>query len=122
MEYRVFKHPYILIEDESGRHRPFFKEYDGTTKENVVPTIVFSPNTPKGPGSKEKPIAKPGICEMCVVRYTDYNQHIAEKDHISTVKDVANYDVIDTIIKDLRNDQALKRVKSTRKQLFKDFF
>ncbi|KAI5184969.1 hypothetical protein NEHOM01_0520 [Nematocida homosporus] len=118
MEYHVFKNPYVLIEDATGKHRPFYKEYEGTSKENCVPKVVLAPSIPRPAGKREKPNRRPGVCEMCVVRYQDYDQHILEKSHVKTLKEIGSYSEIDALISQLDACNA-RASKSAKKRLFR---
>ncbi|KAI5189581.1 hypothetical protein NECID01_0604 [Nematocida sp. AWRm77] len=117
MAYYVFKHPYVLIEDETEKHKPFYKEYDGASKNTVVPVVVYTPSV-KGTSSKSRSEKKAGVCEMCIVRYSDYEEHILEKKHIFTAKEVSNYAEIDSIIEFLKKESLVGKKKTAKKQLF----
>ncbi|KAI5181943.1 hypothetical protein NEOKW01_2093 [Nematocida sp. AWRm80] len=122
MVYHIFSHPYILIEDESGKHRPFYKEYSGETKDSVVPKVLLEPvlNEKKKTSDNKSRVGKrSGVCELCVVRYSDYDSHIQDKMHIITSKAVVNYTEIDSIIALLNAQKRIINRRTTRKRLFK---
>lgn len=118
MAYYVFKHPYILVEDEAGKHRPFYKEYDGSSKNTVIPELSLAPPQRRAEEPKPRSDKKAGVCEMCIVRYSDYEEHISEKKHLTIAKEVANYAEIDQIIDFLKKEKLVAKKKTIRKKLF----
>ncbi|KAI5170787.1 hypothetical protein NEFER03_0246 [Nematocida sp. LUAm3] len=121
MEYHVFKHPYILVEDETGRHRPFYREYDGSKKENTVPQISLSPRIEVEKGKKEvrekASVKKAGVCEMCVSKYSDYEKHIADASHHNLTRKVCNYKEIDLLVAQIKKEERKKK-SFLKKKLF----
>ncbi|KAI5167350.1 hypothetical protein NEIG_00349 [Nematocida sp. ERTm5] len=98
MQYHVFSHPYILIEDSTGRHRPFHREYKRDSKDTMIPEINLSQQTlPK----KQRSVKKPGLCELCVIKYADYDQHITTEKHLKA-EDRVEYGELEIIAESLR--------------------
>lgn len=116
MEYHVFKHPYILIEDSTGKHRPFHKEYSRDSKDTMIPELVLSPQVYN---KKTKPIKKTGVCELCIVKYSNYESHIKTAKHSQVEGNITyNYAEIDKLREILKEERAKKR--QARKRLFMD--
>lgn len=97
MNYHIFTHPYVLIEDRSGKCKPFHREYTGENKEKVVPTLLLKKYTIKTP-KRKKDLKKPGLCELCLTYFTDYKQHIKEEEHTTNTDDWSDYKEIDQFI------------------------
>lgn len=100
--YTTFKYPYVLIEDSKSKCQPIYKEY---TKE--VPSInLNSPalccpfsNARRGDLKvKKKPQVKAGYCEICFMKFDNYESHIQTRDHREFSKDDKNYRKIDSLI------------------------
>lgn len=101
--YTTFKFPYILIEDAKGKFQPVYKEYiKGVPAINLSSPILCCPfsNARRGPKSKKKNQLKSGYCEVCYVKYEDYDMHIQCFDHREYAKDDHNYRMIDIFVKD----------------------
>ncbi|KAI5189219.1 hypothetical protein NEMIN01_0385 [Nematocida minor] len=114
MEYHVFKHPYILIEDATGKHRPFHKEYSRDSKDTLIPEISL---TRQAPNKKIKAPKKTGICELCVAKYSDYESHIKTPKHSHVESNIMyNYAEIDALSEKLKMKRLKKR--ETKKRLF----
>lgn len=114
MEYHVFKHPYILIEDATGKHRPFHKEYSRESKETMIPELIL---TQQEQIKKTKPNKKTGVCELCVVKYSDYESHIRTAKHSQVEGNISHsYAEIDRLSEILRAEGGRKR--QVRKRLF----
>jgi len=108
-DFRCFKFPYVLIEEERGKYQPMFKEYPAD-----LPTINYSSpplccpfSSHRNYSSKikgkcyQKP--KPGCCEICYTRYEDYNEHVATREHVEFAKNPNNYRKVDEIIEELNS-------------------
>lgn len=104
MEYYVFKHPYLLVEDDSGRHRPFYREYSKTKE---LPGAALKEKKRE----KEK---RPGGCEICVVKYSNYSTHIKEEEHRRAAEETNDYSALDSLVEKM-NKSAGKGIK---KKLF----
>ncbi|EQB61721.1 protein kinase [Vairimorpha apis BRL 01] len=97
--YKIFKDKYVLIEDLKNTHQPFFKEYTKPPELSLTNAPlccpfqkgkVFRTNKKNGP--------KSGFCEVCYVKYNDYNLHVREYEHREFAKDQSNYIKIDEFI------------------------
>lgn len=103
--YRTFKSPYVQIEDCSGRMQPIFKEYAKRTPEiNYTSEIASCPFLPTRKAvtqsQKAKKVkSKVKCCEVCCVKYTDYEEHCRTSKHVLYAIDNTNYAEIDTLIK-----------------------
>lgn len=53
---------------------------------------------------KNKHELKPGYCENCRVKYSDFSEHVDSKKHRSFAEDASNFLQIDELIKVLRAD------------------
>lgn len=107
--YTTFKFPYILIEDAKGKLQPIYKEY---TKEipflNLESPILCCPfsNARRDDSKpKKKNRLKAGYCEVCYVKYEDYNTHVESNEHREYADDDYNYRQIDIFIKDLLEEE-----------------
>jgi len=119
MEYHVFKYPYILIEDETGKHRPFFKEYSGDSKDTTVPKFSYAHvDFHKQSAPKDKCDKKPGVCEMCVLRYSNYESHISDKKHVAAARGAASYEEVDRLILALKKEKTVRSPRGAKKRLF----
>lgn len=99
--YTIFKHPYILIEDIKSKHQPFYKEYTGDLPRLNLnsPTLCcpFQENKRYKPSVKRKQ-TKSGFCELCYIKFSDYEKHVMEFEHREYAKDKTNYKKIDMFI------------------------
>lgn len=113
MEYHVFKHPYVLIEDSTGKYKPFHREYSRDSKETMIPLINFENlSNPK----RTRPVKKAGVCEICVMKYADYEEHIKTEKHTETERLILNrYEEIDILSELLRKERKIRKIK---KKLF----
>ncbi|KAH9387358.1 uncharacterized protein NEMAJ01_2254 [Nematocida major] len=110
MEYHVFKHPYILIEDLTGKYKPFHREYSGESKETMIPVLELD----SAPSQKKaRPAKKAGVCELCVTKYSDYEEHVqlpkhaqAEKSHIHGYSEI---DIISELLKKKKEKRGPKK-------------
>lgn len=102
--YTTFKYPYLLIEDAKGKCQPIYKEY---TKEipsfrlDSPPLCCPFTNARRSTGAKRKPFAKSGFCEICYVKFEDYDEHVTGTEHREFGDDDYNYRSIDVFIKDM---------------------
>ncbi|KAF7683626.1 Protein DBF4 like protein A [Astathelohania contejeani] len=108
--YRIFKNPYILIEDISGKHQPFYKEYEVSKQPRLsLETrplgcpFIENPR-PRQPG-KAKKATKPGFCEVCYKRYSDYYEHVLMREHREYAKEYSNYQEVDEFIINFKNEE-----------------
>jgi DBF zinc finger len=96
MDYHIFKHPYVLIEDENGKCRPLHREYTGEGKEAQVPMLSY-----EKAGSRQKSQRKgkkAGVCELCLACFSDYEGHIADPLHSESVNEHIDYNELDLLI------------------------
>lgn len=103
--YTIFKNSYVLIEDGKNKMQPFYKEF---TKD--IPTIdLQSPilccpfsSARRSPKQKsKKSTVKAGYCEVCYIKYDNYNVHVDSKEHREYAEDDYNYRMIDIVIKQM---------------------
>lgn len=100
--YQVFKKPYILIEDVRNKYQPFYKEYANTDVPRLhtdSPTLCcpFQANKKYKPSTRRRQ-AKEGFCEVCYVRFSNYEEHIKDFEHREFAKDDNNYKKLDVFI------------------------
>jgi hypothetical protein len=100
--YQIFKRPYILIEDSRNKHQPFYKEYATANppKLHLDSTILCCPfqvNKRYKPSSKKRQ-SREGFCEVCYIKFTDYEEHILEFEHREFARDSSNYRKLDLFI------------------------
>lgn len=117
MDYHVFKHPYILVEDETGRHRPFFREFRSESKEGTGSWAGKGAET-RAAQKKEKPGKKTGVCEICVARFSDYQEHITDVTHLKIASSTVCYSEVDAIIEEISMETEKRKEKGARKKLF----
>lgn len=117
MDYHVFKHPYILVEDETGRHRPFFREFRSESKEAATSWAEKGAET-RTNQKKDKPGKRIGVCEICVARFSDYQEHITDNTHLKIASSTVCYDEVDAIIKEISMETEKRKEKRARKKLF----
>lgn len=100
--YHIFKDPYVLIEDTTGQHKPFHKEYQGQPPNlNLLSAPMCCPFTDKKLATpKKKRKNKVEFCETCYVKITDYDKHIIDPEHREYARDEAHYEQVDAIIKE----------------------
>ncbi|ELA42510.1 uncharacterized protein VICG_00609, partial [Vittaforma corneae ATCC 50505] len=102
-KYTTFKFPYILIEDVKGKFQPIYKEYIRETPIiNLSSPVLCCPfsNARRSVKPMKKNQIKSGYCEVCYVKYEDYNTHIQCADHREYAEDDYNYRMIDIFIKE----------------------
>lgn len=101
--YIAFKKPYLLIEDSNAKFQPIYKEYEAE-----IPAInldspelccPFSAARRTGKNKKKSPI-KSGYCEICYMKYEDYEEHIRLLEHRQYAEHDHNYRLIDVFIKE----------------------
>lgn len=110
MEYYVFKHPYVLIEDEAGKCQPFHKEYKGDTKDNQVPQMAYeAAESAEASAKKKKDQKKPGLCELCLAYYSDYKRHLLDSLHKSSIDEKRDYRELDALLALLCRPKRRKR-------------
>lgn len=106
--YTTFKHPYVLIEDTKSKYQPFYKEY-----QKDIPFINLSSPALCCPFSnarrattlvKKKQLAKSGYCEICFMKFDNYDLHVNTNDHKEFSEDSYNYRKIDAFIETIRAD------------------
>ncbi|CAD26653.1 hypothetical protein [Encephalitozoon cuniculi GB-M1] len=100
--YKVFKKPYILIEDCKNKYQPFYKEYANSEAPKLhldSPTLCCPfQATKKYKQSGKRRHTREGFCEVCYVRFSNYEEHIKEFEHREFAKDNSNYKKLDTFI------------------------
>lgn len=102
--YTTFKFPYLLIEDLKGKFQPIYKEYSKAEPEIDLyspPQCCPFSNARRSNNQNKKITPKAGYCEICYVRYDDYNLHVLRKEHREFAEDDFNYRSIDILIKDM---------------------
>lgn len=110
--YTTFKHPYLLIEDGKGKYQPIYKEFP-----KELPTINLSsptlccPFTTARRGQRPKKRAphqkKPGYCEICYCRFSDYLAHVRTREHRDYAIEPENYARVDAFISELSRELAI---------------
>lgn len=107
-KYVIFKKPYILVEDMRRRYQSFYKEY-----EDRKPTLSLDSPILGCPFLENKKVrfqkkkeTKPGMCEVCYTKYTDYRAHVQEAEHREFATDDRNYREIDMFIAMLSSENA----------------
>lgn len=100
--YQVFKKPYILVEDCKGKHQPFYKEYAVSDIPKLhlnSPTLCcpFQVSKRYKPSTKRRQ-TKEGFCEVCYVRFSNYEDHVKDFEHREFAKDANNYKRLDVFI------------------------
>lgn len=99
--YQVFKKPYILIEDCKNKHQPFYKEYSSYVPrlhlDSPALCCPFQVNKKYKPSGRRRH-AKEGFCEVCYVRFSNYEEHIKDFEHREFAKDSNNYKRLDMFI------------------------
>lgn len=104
--YSTFKHPYVLIEDSKNKYQPFYKEY---TKE--IPHINYeSPalccpfsSARRSTKPRKRAVVKSGYCEVCFIKFDNYDEHIETKEHREYANDEAHYQKIDQFIDSIKS-------------------
>ncbi|KHN69787.1 putative DNA replication protein kinase [Ordospora colligata OC4] len=100
--YKVFKKPYVLIEDIQNKHQPFYKEYTngGAPKLHLDSPALCCPYQTskryKQPGKRRQ--TREGFCEVCYVKFSNYEEHVKEFEHRVFAKDNTNYRKLDMFI------------------------
>lgn len=103
-KFKTFNSPYILIEDTTGKHQPFFKEYNDTKTPYMYLTgeplgCPFLKNyNAKKKNTNKKNQKKQGYCELCYVKFPDYEAHIKEDEHCKYALNDDNFREIDDLI------------------------
>lgn len=102
--YVRFKNPYILIEDAKNKFQPFYKEYSF-----LIPYFRF--DSPKlccpfsearrSENPKKKTQTKTGYCEVCYVKFDNYEEHVNTQCHQEYAQDDYNYRCVDIFIRDM---------------------
>lgn len=100
--YKVFKKPYILIEDIKGKFQPFYKEYVNSDAPRLhldSPTLCCPFQASKRyKQSGKRRHTREGFCEVCYVRFSNYDDHVKEFEHREFAKDSTNYKKLDMFI------------------------
>jgi hypothetical protein len=101
-KYHIFKSPYILIEDINNKHQPYHKEYSSVDppRLNLSSPPLCCPflENKKFRSTKKNRAVKQGFCEICYLKYKDYDQHVNEQEHREFAVDNMNYKEVDEII------------------------
>ncbi|AFM98354.1 putative DNA replication protein kinase [Encephalitozoon hellem ATCC 50504] len=100
--YKVFKKPYILIEDTKNKYQPFYKEYANSDAPKLhldSPTLCCPFQAAKKyKQSGKRRHTREGFCEVCYVRFSNYEEHIKEFEHREFARDNSNYKKLDVFI------------------------
>ncbi|ADM11586.1 protein kinase [Encephalitozoon intestinalis ATCC 50506] len=100
--YKVFKKPYVLIEDFKNKFQPFYKEYVNSDAPKLhldSPTLCCPfQATKKYKQSNKRRHTREGFCEICYTRFSNYEEHIKEFEHREFAKDNSNYKKLDAFI------------------------
>ncbi|KAL6122594.1 hypothetical protein NUSPORA_00362 [Nucleospora cyclopteri] len=114
--YKTFKHPYVLVEDKRGKYQSLYKEYLKKpptlylTAESIgcpfLPQI--RPKSKSTQKSKKNKI-KQKYCEICLIKYEDYQAHVSATAHSNFGKDNNNYIEIDKFIEEIKTVQFSQR-------------
>lgn len=104
--YVTFTHPYVLVEDAKAKYQPVYKEYlkDIPSINLDSPTLCCPFSTLKRPSRpRKKAPVKSGYCEICYVKYADYDAHVSAQDHVEYAEDGRNYKKIDSFIAEMED-------------------
>lgn len=112
--YITFKNPYILVEDCKNKFQPFYKEYSQQLPNFNLdsPSLCcpFSTARRSQKPKKKNPIIS-GFCEMCYMRFDDYEEHVLTKEHMDFAHDDYNYRHIDLFIQDFLEKELYESCK-----------
>lgn len=121
--YKIFKSPYILIGDIKEKHQPFYKEYTKPPRLFLNSPQLCCPFQEKKKfrtGLSKKP-KKAGFCEVCYVKYPDYNMHVLEYEHREFARDSSNFIKIDLFINSFEECNGLQEEESIKLPSLKNF-
>ncbi|EPR78172.1 DBF zinc finger domain protein [Spraguea lophii 42_110] len=121
--YQVFTKPYLLVEDINNRFQPFYKEYEESKLIKInfqsLPLCCPFTNNKKVRSSKKRKGPKQGFCEVCYIKFTDYDEHIQENEHREYARDNSNYRDVDAIIHKYGNNNILENLYQPTSPLLK---
>ena len=108
-KFTIFNGPYILIRDSTTKHKPFWKEYKG----EKLPKLEYDgrlfgcPFLKEYDGTKpkvnKKKGAKPGFCELCYEKFSNYQKHVLEDTHIKNANEPYLFREVDEIISNFQD-------------------
>ncbi|KAF7703906.1 Protein DBF4 like protein B [Cucumispora dikerogammari] len=107
-KFTIFSGPYILIRDATSKCKPFFKEY----KDECLPKFEYDgrllgcPFLKEYDGTKSKTTkkkgTKPGFCELCYDKYSNYQKHVISQTHIKSANETHLFREVDEIIESFK--------------------